>query len=195
MLHRCWNLCGSTGGKASGAAFAGGTIEGKVTARPAKYTAGTVVYLKEVPGSHPPPREPVVMDQKGMKFVPHVLPIVRGTRVRFVNSDTVRHNVFSPDGEKYDLGTWPTGESREYLFKQLGVYTQLCNVHPEMEAFVVVLQNPYFAVTAEDGRYKIDGVPPGKYTLSVWNEKLKGDDQPVEVQEGKAVTANFTLKR
>ena len=90
------------------------------------------------------------MDQKNLAFVPHVLPVVVGTTVDFLNSDQVLHNVFTPDkcAGKFNLGTWPKGETRSVKFDQTGCSpVMLCNVHPEMEGFVVVLQNPYAGVT------------------------------------------------
>ena len=86
--------------------------------------------------------------------------------MRFLNSDPTPHNVFSPDCEKYNLGTWPQGQSKDHAFAKCTkfpcVYTQLCRVHPEMEGFVVVLQNPYFAVSDKDGHFEIKGVPAGR---------------------------------
>src|SRR5579859_6523034 len=127
-----------------------GTITGEVVAKPAKKSAGVVVWLDKVPGSFRPPARPVTIDQKGMTFVPHVVAMQKGGTVLFKNSDAVRHNVFTTDGEKYNLGTWGQGESKTYTFKETGVYHQLCNIHPEMLAFVVVLENPFFAVTGSD---------------------------------------------
>jgi len=104
---------------------------------------------------------------------PYLLPVLVGTTVDFLNSDSVNHNVFSPDGEGYNLGTWPKGQSKSYTFKKAGVYTQLCSVHPEMEAFVIVLANPYFAVADKDGKFTINDVPDGHYDLKVFSKKLK----------------------
>jgi hypothetical protein len=131
------------------------------------------------------------MDQKNLVFVPHTLPIVLGTTVDFLNSDSVRHNVFSPD-YPYNLGTWPQGQIKSQPFTKQGVFAQLCNVHPEMEAYIVVLQNPYFAVTDAEGKYAIKGVPAGKYTLKLWQEKLKKPlSSEVTVPESGAVAVNF----
>jgi len=152
-----------------------GTIEGSVSR-----SAGAgdlVVYVEKAPGDFTAAAKHEVMDQKKMSFLPHVLPVVVGTAVDFKNSDSVNHNVFSPDNEGYNLGTWPKGERRSYTFKKLGVYTQLCSIHPEMEAFVVVLQNPFFALTKADGHFSIPDVPPGSYVLKVWGEKLKKADK------------------
>lgn len=171
-----------------------GAVSGSVTAKGLR-TNGDIVVSLQVPGAKvTPPAKPAEMDQKGMVFGPHVMAVVRGTRVRFLNSDAVAHNVFSPEG-KYNLGTWPQGESREYAFDKPGAYTQLCRVHPEMEAFVVVLETPYFAVTDRTGKYEIADVPPGKYTLVAWSEKLKAVKQEVTVESGKPLTVNLAMTR
>lgn len=175
------------------AAKEAGSVAGKVTATPAKYARWAVVYVKEAKGDFKPPEKPVVMDQKDLLFVPHVLPVLQGTTVNFLNSDTCLHNVFSPDGEKYNLGSWPKGEVKPYTFKNRGVYTQLCNVHPEMLGFVVVLQNPWFAVSDEKGGYVIDGIPAGDYTLVIWSEKLEGSEVAVKIETGKKAEVNFEL--
>ncbi len=170
----------------SARADGGGTINGEIAARP-KNRAGVVVYLDKVPGAFRPPAHPVAMDQKGMKFVPHVLAVMKGTTVNFVNNDTVRHNVFSPDNEKYNLGTWAQGESKSYTYKTPGLYHQLCNIHPEMGAVIMVLENPFFAVSGDDGKFKIEGVPAGTYTLKTWAEKGHPSSQQVTVAAGAAV--------
>ncbi len=158
-------------------------LEGTVTS--AKGTAGLVVFVTKAPGTFTAPAEHAHVDQKNMKFVPRVLPVVAGATVDFVNSDSVNHNVFSPDNEGYNLGTWSKGEKRSYTFKREGVYTQLCSLHPEMEAFILVLGNPYFAIAAADGHFSIANVPAGHYVLQVWGEKLKGPEKkktfPVDV--------------
>jgi hypothetical protein len=141
-----------------------------------------------------PPAKPIELDQKGMIFLPHVLAVQTGTRVQFLNSDAVAHNVFSPEG-KYNLGTWPQGQTREHMFEKPGVYTQLCRVHPEMEAFIVVLNTPHFAVTDRAGKYAIADVPPGKYTLVAWGEKLKNLKQEVTIEAGKTLTVDLAMAR
>jgi copper binding plastocyanin/azurin family protein len=136
-----------------------------------------------------------VVNQKDLVFVPHIVPVLAGTTVDFLNSDTVRHNVFSPDGEKFNLGTWPKGETRPHTFAKPGVYTLLCNVHPEMEAFVVVLENPFFAFSGKDGSFRIEHVPAGKFTLQAFaGSTLKADPVPVAVTAGGTTTASVTLK-
>jgi plastocyanin len=171
----------------------GGKVAGTVSTTPRKWTKDIVVYLKQVAGKHKP--ESKVMDQRKLVFIPHVLPVVVGSKVKFLNSDNVGHNVFSPDNEKYNLGTWPQGQTKAYTFSKLGVYTQLCHVHPEMQAFVVVLQNPYYAVTTRDGAFSISEVPPGRYTVVAWSEKLPQREASVTVAAGATATVNFELRR
>src|ERR1700680_3718352 len=89
-----------------GSSAAGGMITGTVKGTGATSSADAVVFIQQAPGRFQPPTEPVDIDQRKKEFVPHVLPIVAGTGVRFLNSDSTHHNVFSPDNEKYNLGTW-----------------------------------------------------------------------------------------
>jgi len=179
---------------ATAGAAENGSVTGTVAAKGLRTNANIVVSL-EGPGLKVvPPPKPIEMDQKGMLFIPHVLPVVRGTTVRFLNSDPLPHNVFSPEA-KYNLGTWPQGETKDQKFDKPGVYTQLCRVHPEMESVVVVLDTPYFAATDKTGAFEIENVPPGTYTLVAWSEKLKGVKQPITVEAGKRATVNLALSR
>lgn len=180
---------------AAGSSAKTGTIDGTVGAKRKKHLANTVVYLSEVRGNYPAPSQPAVMDQKNQKFKPFVLPVLRGTTVKFKNSDATGHNVFTPDGEKYDLGVWGKGEERSHTYKKLGVYTQLCRMHPSMIAYVLVLQNPYFAITNSQGAFSIKNVPPGEYQLKLWNERKRADSQKIDVRAGQVSTVALTLKR
>lgn len=176
----------------------GGSIKGKVTVPRARSLADMVVYIEKAPGKFPPPGKHAVMDQRKLTFVPHVLPVVAGTTVDFLNSDQVLHNVFTPDkcAQKFNLGTWPKGEIRSMKFEQVGCSAVLlCNVHPEMEAYVLVLQNPYAAVTDKSGFYAIPEVPEGSYTLKVWNTKVLDVAQPVMVPKTGDVTVDLKLER
>jgi plastocyanin len=170
-----------------------------VTAKPLKLRQDVVVFVEKVEGrKFEAPSKPAVMDQKNLTFIPHVLPVMVGTVVEFRNSDTVLHNVFTSDkcAGKFNLGTWPKGQSRTYKFETAGcTAVMLCNVHPEMEAFVLALETPYFAVTDRSGRYAISDVPAGTYQLRVWSEKLKAAPQEIAVAEKDSVEANFTLGR
>ncbi len=172
---------------------AGGTITGKVEATPPKYLEDTVVYLKEVSGTFPKRTEK--MDQKGMKFLPHVLTVTQGDTVDFLNHDNVAHNVYSPDNEGYNLGTFKQNETRSHTFDKEGAYTQLCSIHPEMLGYIFVGQNPYAAAVDAKGKFTIKDVPPGTYQLEAWNPKLKAPAKSVTVAAGQTVTENLALKR
>ena len=175
------SLAGSTA--LAQAAATPGAVSGTVAAPVAKHRAGAVIFVKQ--GPKPTADQAAVqtakMDQKGLVFLPRVLPIAKGWTVAFSNSDPVAHSVFTLDGEKYDLGTWPKGETRKYTFAKPGIYRQLCKVHDDMLAFIVVLETPWFAVSDKGGNFTLRGLPPGKYTLGVWHEKLAAADIQVEV--------------
>lgn len=171
-----------------------GSVTGTITARRARNVPNTVVYIQEAPGEFPAPAEPALMDQRNQVFDPFVLPIVQGTTVQFLNNDNTGHNVFTPDGSGYNLGTWGQGETRDHLFDTLGVYTQLCELHPSMIAYVLVLQNTYFAVVGDDGTFTIPDVPAGDYTLAVWNERKEAESQNVAVTAGAETEVAFELR-
>ena len=173
-----------------------GTINGTVKAKKAKYLRDTLVYIENVTNSFEPPQEHAVMDQKNMAFIPHILPLLKGTTVDFLNSDMVQHNVYSPDAvtDNVNLGTWLKGEVRPFTFNKLGVASMRCNVHVDMLAYVLVLQNPYFAKVNNDGSFSITNMPEGKYTLKLWNERYKAGDRQVEVKANATSTIEFELK-
>lgn len=171
----------------------GASIKGKVEATPPKYLEDTIVYVKEVKGTFPP--RTLALDQQGMRFVPHMVIATVGDTVKFLNHDKLAHNVYSPDNEGYNLGTFKENEERTYTFTKPGAYTQLCSIHPEMLGYVFVGQNPYAAAVDKSGAYEIKGVPPGTYKLAVWNAKLKAADKTVTVAAGKTQDESFSLKR
>ena len=130
-----------------------------------------------------------------MQFIPRVVPVVVGTTVDFLNSDALLHNVFSPDAcaDRFNLGTWPQGQTKSFTFKKECFASLLCKVHPEMEGFVAVLPTPWFAVTSADGSYHIKDVPDGTYTVKVWHPKLKAAQKSVTVAG--ATEANFEIAK
>jgi len=169
---------------AVGATAQAGDIHGKVACKGVRDSAYAVVYVAAVPGkTFAAPKEHAKMDQKNLVFSPHVLPVLVGTTVDYLNSDAVLHNVFSPDAccDKFNLGTWPQGQIRSYTFGKECAATLLCKVHPEMEGFVVAVPTPYYAVTKPDGSFTIPNVPDGSYTVKVWHPKLKATQKTVAV--------------
>jgi plastocyanin len=171
-----------------------GDLHGKVTAKGVRDSADAVVYVAAIAGkTFPAPTEHARINQQNMLFTPHVLPVLVGTTVDFLNSDALLHNVFSPDAcaDKFNLGTWPQGQTKTFTFKKECVATLLCKVHPEMEGFILALPTPYYAVTKADGSYAIANVPDGAYTVKVWHPKLKGAEQAVKIAG--ATQADFEI--
>jgi plastocyanin len=177
-----------------------GEIKGTVTAQGMRSSADIAVYVDAIPGkTFTPPAKAPVADQKHMTFVPHVLVVMKGTTVQFLNSDPVGHNVYWPSisGNKklaHNMGTWPQGQQKSFTFNDLGVASLLCNVHPEMSGYVVIVPTPYFAVTDKDGNFEIKDVPDGTYTLKTWSEVGKPASQSVSVSGGSA-SVNITVTR
>jgi plastocyanin len=176
------------------AAYAG-SLTGKVEAG----KGASVVYVDAIAGkSYPAPTKPVVMDQKHLLFVPHILAVQAGTTVQFLNSDKVQHNIFWPsiNGNRklgHNMGTWPSGQKRDFKFTTPGIVPLLCNVHPEMSGFIVVSPTPYFAETDAEGNFKIADVPNGSYTVTAWHEGKKTQSKPVTVAGETKV--DFTLSK
>ncbi len=129
-----------------------------------------VVYLEGIaPDPAPAVPDTVSMRQIDEQFVPHVLAIRAGSVVRFPNLDPFFHNVFSYSRPKrFDLGKYPSGQSRSVRFATPGVIQVFCEIHEFMSAYIFVLPHSYFAVPAPDGHYVIENVPPGRYRLTVW---------------------------
>jgi len=158
-----------------------GTLEGKVSA------GNSVVYVDAIPGkTFPAPSKTVLVSQRGLAYVPHIIVVEQGTTVDFQNDDSVQHNVFWPSvgGNKKDghnMGTWPKGDKRSFKFDHAGVVPLLCNVHSEMSGFIVVSPTPYFAQTDSAGNFKIDNIPDGKYTVVAWHEGSKPQSKSVDV--------------
>jgi len=176
-------------------AASAGTITGQVSG-----VAGpSVVYVDTISGkTFPASTQHPVIDQKGLLFQPHVTAVQVGTTVDFLNSDSVAHNVFwtSIGGNKklgHNLGTWPKGERKSFKFDTPGAVPILCNVHPEMSAYLMVVPTPYFAISDQAGNYKIENVPDGSYTVTAWHEGAKNQSKPVAVS-GDA-KADFTLSK
>ena len=181
-------------GQAPVSTVAAVTVIGSVVVKGARTNADAVVSL-EAPGLKlSPPAEPLKIDQKGFRFLPRVLAVQTGTTIRFLNSDPEPHNVYSPEG-RYNLGSWPTGDTKDHLFGKAGAFSQLCNLHPDMLAYVVVLDTPHFAVTDAAGAFIIRNVPPGPYTLVVWHEKKDGLERRVSVESGRPLRLDLTLER
>ena len=137
---------------------------------------------------------PPVMSQTNERFEPHVLPVVQGARVSFPNRDDVYHNVFSLSSTRtFDLGRYPKGDAKTVTFTKAGVVQVFCHIHSDMSGVVLVLSNPFFTAPDSSGRYSIENVPAGEYTVVGWHERTKPVTRRVRVVAGATTTINFSL--
>jgi plastocyanin len=172
---------------------------GMASHRDAQDRRRSVVYLETAPrGAFEPPSDRRArMNQLNERFIPPVLAITAGTWVDFPNGDRTYHNVFSLSKTKeFNLGRYAAGHSESVKFDQPGVVRVFCEIHSHMNAFILVFAHRFFAMTDDEGRYRIDGVPPGTYTLVVWNEAIRGDPPKRSITMGETgdIDADFTIR-
>ena len=157
----------------------------------------SVVYLESAPRGAFETVETThaIMDQRGERFVPHVLAITTGTIVDFPNSDQIYHNVFSLSKTRpFDLGRYAAGRSKPIRFDKPGIVRVFCDIHSHMNAFILVFSHPFFSLTDADGRYRIDNVPPGTYSVVAWNEGRASEPRTVTVTDSGVEEEDFTLR-
>ena len=191
-------------------AFAG-TITGIVKVQGLRTPENVMVYLTKAPSAAEGlSKTELAMDQRNLEFIPHVLPVLVGSTVQFPNNDKVDHNIFSMSRtKKFNLGSYKPGENKTMVFDKPGIVEVRCDVHAEMAAYILVMKNPYFAVTDKKGHFEIpdpdylkqaglenvSGLPAGKYTVKTWHEKLKSQKQDVSVTESGEVSIQLDLTR
>ncbi len=167
-----------------------GTLTGKIELTKGTNGKNSIVYLKEVNGKFAPPQEAAVVDQKAKTFIPHLLAVQVGQKVIFGNDDPFSHNVHLYWGRRSMFNqVQGVGGTTELIAKRTGVYSILCDIHPEMFAAVVVLNHPFFASvdSQSGGEFVIEDVPAGSYTLVLVRGvrgKLKTQEQQVLVKAG-----------
>jgi len=146
--------------------------------------SGVVVYLTGF--VQPGQPEAATLSQRGERFEPKLLPIVAGQSVVFPNFDRLYHNVFSVSPVKtFDLGQYrSTDPPRSVVFESPGLVPVYCNIHPHMISYLVVLENPAYAVTGADGRFEIPGAPPGPVTVNAWIPGALRVSQDLTLAEG-----------
>ena len=161
---------------------------------PYRLSEVAVVYIESAPwtGQRPAPEKRPELNQRQMVFRPLVLPILAGTTVDFPNEDDLFHNVFSySKAGEFDLGRYPKGKRKSVTFGEPGVVNVFCDIHSYMFATIIVLDNPYFALPADDGSFSIAGVPAGTYELTFWYGRKKVSTRRVTVNENQTTTVNF----
>ena len=191
-------------------ALAGG-IKGKVTVKGLRSPDNILVFVSKAPAFEGDVSKlKFVMDQQNLTFIPHILPVLAGATVQFPNHDKVSHNVFSLSRtQKFNLGSYAAGTSKSVVFDKPGIVELRCDVHAEMIAYIMVMKNPYWAVTDDKGNFQIPdktfiakqgltgvaGLPVGKYVIKTWHEKLKSVKKTVEVPGEGDVTIQLNLRR
>lgn len=157
----------------------------------------SIVYLERAPQGafEEQPRGRAVLDQRRETFVPYVLAVTVGTTVSFPNSDPFYHNVFSlSKASRFDLGRYPEGQVKTVRFDTPGIVRVFCEIHSHMSAFILVFSHRYFVSTGLDGRYRIEGVPPGEYDVVVWTDGQERVRRKARVAPGGAAELDFVVE-
>lgn len=155
---------------------------------------GVIVALEGLPRGAGP-RPITTLRQQGKKFTPPLAVVVRGDTVTFPNEDSIFHNVFSLSAAaRFDLGLYRSGATKEVVFEKVGVVDVYCNIHPEMAAKIVVVDSPIFMVTGADGRFRLERVPAGRWTLAVTHPSGAVERRTVDVPPGGTSAVTVELR-
>ncbi len=157
-----------------------------------------VVWLDGVKGEKPWPTSESVMDQEGCVFLPHVTIVGVGQTIKFLNSDPIIHNIHSwpRENESMSVSQLAKGAARpiKRVFSAPDEMKVTCDVHKWMSAWIIVRDNPYFAVTGEDGAFEITDIPPGSYKVVIWHESMERVERTVKLESGAVRTEDVELK-
>ena len=161
--------------------------------------ADVYVYVKSglPPGNYPPPAEPAVIDQKGCNYTPHIVTMQAGQALKIKNDDDTLHNIHPRPtvNAEFNIGQPRKGMESTKTFDKKEVMIPVgCDVHPWMRSYISVLDNPFFAVTDEDGKYEIKGLPAGEYEVEAVHEKLKSQTGKITVKDGEKATLDLSYK-
>lgn len=153
-----------------------------------------VVYLEgsfSKPGALPVKQ----IVQKELTFIPALLPVQVGTKVEFPNQEEdIYHNIFSySPAKRFDLGRYRPDEKPipSQIFDVAGLVTLRCDIHEHMRALILVLATPHFVTTDEEGRFRLSGLPAGRYTLKAWVDSRTTHEKPVELKSGSTLHVDF----
>jgi hypothetical protein len=177
----------------------GGATSEVLVVGPGNGLQNAFVYVKDGLGNKtfPAPKTPVVLDQQGCKYMPHVVGIQVGQPLEVRNSDPTLHNVHAVPkiNKEFNFGQPTKGmKSNRSFDKQEIMVPFRCDVHGWMNAYAGVLPHPFFAVSKNDGSFEIKGLPPGTYTIEVWHEQLGTQTSKVTIAAKGGATANFAMK-
>lgn len=198
-MHRCALALSIVLGLANAGAGRSATIEGHVglvvDGKPlrAEEAAEAVVYFRPIaPTALTPPAAPYVMSTQRKQFVPRILPIVVGSRIRFPNQDRILHNAFSTSRDNaFDVGLYSGGEEQTVTFDHTGYVRVYCNVHHSMIGHILVLDTPYFTHPDADGHFEFASLPKGRGDLVVWHDR--GTPWHAQLVAGETAPVNVSL--
>ena len=147
--------------------------------------SNAVVWIEGAHGGGGPVPSAGTMKSEQKKFNPRVVVVRRNATVQFPNADSIYHNAFSVSGQnRFDLGLYRSGASRQKKFDEAGLVRVYCNIHPQMVGFVMIVDSDFAAVTGPDGSFRFEGVPAGAHVLKVWHEESGEKETPVTVHAG-----------
>jgi plastocyanin len=157
-----------------------------------------LVFIKSgLPGKkYTPPKQSLEFDQEGCEYKPHVLGIMVNQELDIKNSDNTLHNVHSLSklNPQFNRAQPIKNMVMKEKFEKVETFKVKCEVHPWMNAYIGVFDNPYFAVTGDDGSFTLKNVPPGEYTIEAWQEKYGSQTAKVKVNASGQATVDFTYK-
>ncbi|HLK39886.1 MAG TPA: carboxypeptidase regulatory-like domain-containing protein [Polyangiaceae bacterium] len=172
-----------------------GNVVGAVTTKPPTLVGQAVVYLEDGPKEDQPSHlQAVTIANRQMNFIPYVSVAAVGAKVVFTNEDPFPHNVFSPDGDKFNMGNIPQNGAHVRVFKNPGAFSLLCNLHPGMLGYLLVTPSTWFARADAKGHFTMKHVPSGTYQITAWAPRQAPVTESVTVADGD-VTVNFDLHR
>ena len=180
-----------------GSILAFGSVSGVVTVENGVSNKTPVVVYIEKAAEMPikPALISAKMAQKNETFLPESLVVIKGQKIDFPNQDQVFHNIFSvTPGNEFDLGLYRGGVSKSIEMQTAGEVNVYCNIHPNMEAKILVLQNPFYTTISSDGTFKISDIPGGDYTLVAWSALHEPIKKRVSVYQGNISGLDFKLK-
>ena len=167
-----------------------------VATGPGNALAWVVVYVSAGDQGSSAPSQAVRYDQKGCQYIPHVLPLQISQQLQIYNDDQTSHNIhpLAKVNSEWNKSQPPGSPPIDTKYEKAEFIPVKCNIHPWMHGYFVVLNTSHYAVSGEDGSYSIKGLPPGKYTLTAWQEQYSQQSQDVTISGSETKTANFTFK-